>query len=324
MTQSLPIIDAHTHVGISTRNHLTQAFPYAMSIEDLVVRMDLLGIARSIVLPFDSSYYLAEAGAPGLRATDGLASAFPYEKENTSLLVEVNEIFPEYRPRLLPFAMFDPTRETGRQAAHLRRLHAAYGLSGLKTVTTYTQAFVKDFLREGHEVRAFARETQLPLVFHCSWVASDIWANVFDILDIVAANPDLRFCIAHSCRFSREALDRAASLPNCFVDTSAFKIHCDLAVAGHAAIPPPERRFAADYGSPPAAMRALAEAYPDTLLWGSDTPYHCFAQPWTDAAGVRHCNRLKARYDDEVSILRALPDPLIARIAHANTMRFLS
>ncbi len=316
------IIDCHTHVGISTKNHLTGAYPYAMSAEDLLVRMDLLGIASSIVLPFDSSYYLAEELVAG--EAGGMISSFPYEKENSGLLVEINEVFPEYRDRLLPFAMFDPSRETGRQAEHLRSLHMKYGLCGLKTVTTYNKSFVKDFQMEGNEVRDLAIEGKFPIVFHCSWLKTDIWANVFDVLEIAGKNPGMKICLAHSARFSKKALDMADSLPNCHVDTSAFKIHCDLAVADSAAIPPRKERFDSDYTKPAEVMKDLAEAYPDTILWGSDTPYHYFAQPWTDAGGDKKDVRLKARYDDEVNILKSLPDRIIAKIAYENTMGFLS
>jgi predicted TIM-barrel fold metal-dependent hydrolase len=318
------IIDAHTHVGISARNYLTTAYPYAMSIEDLVVRMDLLGITQAVVMPFDSSYYLAGRGRATRKGSWRLLSSFPYEKENTSLLVEINDVFSEHRTRFFPFAMFDPSRETARQARHLRRLHRRYGLRGLKTVTTYNRSFVKDFQSEGNPIREFAREAGLPLIFHCSWIKTDIWANVFDILDVVEGNPDVCFCVAHAARFSREALDRAAALPNCYVDTSAFKIHCDLAAAGSAAVAPSGRRFASDYRDPARVMRDLILAYPGTLLWGSDTPYHYFAQPWRDATGAQRDVRLKARYDDEVRILKALPKRLVSEIAHTNTLRFLS
>lgn len=318
------IIDAHTHVGISARNYLTTAYPYAMSIEDLVVRMDLLGIAKAVVMPFDSSYCLSRRGRSTRSGARRLPSSFPYEKENTSLLVEINDVFNEYKSRLFPFAMFDPSRETARQAMHLRRLHRRYGLSGLKTVTTYNRSFVKDFQAEGNPIRAFALEAGLPLIFHCSWIKTDIWANVFDVLAVAEGNPELRFCLAHAARFSRKALDRAAALPNCYVDTSAFKIHCDLAVAGSAAVAPPGRRFKSDYRDPARVMRDLVLAYPGTMLWGSDTPYHYFAQPWRDATGTRRDVRLKARYDDEVRILKALPKRLVSEIAHTNTLRFLS
>jgi hypothetical protein len=71
------IIDAHTHVGISATNYLATAYPYAMSIEDLVVRMDLLGIAKAVVMPFDSSYYLARRGRAKRNGMRGLVSSFP-------------------------------------------------------------------------------------------------------------------------------------------------------------------------------------------------------------------------------------------------------
>jgi len=316
------IIDAHTHVGISINNYLaTASYPYALSVEDLVVRMDFLGIDKSVVFPFESSYYplMNEEN----RLNSPAMSKFPYEKENENLLREVYDIFLEFSDRLIPFLMFDPCRETEKQADHLCKLSKKYKIFGLKTVTTYNRAFVSDF-KKGNPIRDFAIEHKLPVTFHCSWLKEDIWANVFDVLNVVEENPELKFCIAHTARFSKEALDRADALPNCFVDISAFKIHCDLATQNSPHVADPENRFASDYSSPAKVLEALAETYPGTIIWGSDTPYHNYAQKYIDAEGNLIDERLRASYDDEIKILKALPEKLQKTIAYTNTMQFLS
>lgn len=315
------IIDCHTHVGISINNYLaTASYPYALTVEDLIVRMDLLGIDKSVVFPFESSYYPLIGEEKAL--TSPAMSSFPYEKENENLLREIYDVYPEYAERLIPFMMFDPSRETEKQADHLCELRKKYKICGLKTLTTYIKAFVSDF-KEGNHIRDFAMEHQLPLTFHCSWPKSDIWANVFDVLDVAEKNPELNFCLAHTARFSKEALDRADALHNCFVDTSAFKIHCDLAVKNGGATAEPGKRFEGDYSAPEKVLEALAEAYPETIIWGSDTPYHNFAQKHIDAQGNLIDCKLRANYDDEIKILKSLPENLIEKISYKNTIKYL-
>jgi predicted TIM-barrel fold metal-dependent hydrolase len=317
------IIDAHTHVGISINNYLaTASYPYAMTVEDLIVRMDFLGIEKSVVFPFESSYYPLLGDEKALDSN--AMSSFPYEKENENLLREIYDVFPEYSDRLIPFMMFDPSRETEKQATHLGELRKRYKIFGLKTVTTYIKAFAADFGNDENHIRNFALEHKLPITFHCSWDNNDIWANVFDILDVVEKNPTLNFCLAHTVRFSREALGRADSLPNCFVDISAFKIHCELATQNSTVVAEPEERFVGDYSEPAKVLQALAEAYPDTIIWGSDTPYHNFAQKFTDKDGNLIDCKLRANYDDEINILKSLPKNLIEKISFVNTLKFLS
>ena len=203
-------------------------------------------------------------------------------------------------------------------------LHEKYGLNGLKTVTTYIKAFVKDFQKPDNHIRKFAIKNKLPMTFHTSVIDTDPWANVFDVLDIVAANPELNFALAHSARFAKKALDKADALPNCFIDISAFKIHCDLAVKNSPVVASLNDRFDADFANPSDVLQKLAETYPDTIIWGTDTPYHYFAQKHIDAEGNLVDVKLKASYKDEIKILKALPIELQKKISYSNTMKFLN
>jgi hypothetical protein len=107
------------------------------------------------------------------------------------------------------------------------------------------------------------------------------------------------------------------------VDTSAFKIHCDLAAQDSFIVPKGKERFEADYRCPGKVMSALAESYPDTIIWGSDTPYHYFMQKYTDSAGNLIDEKLSASYDDEIKILKSLSLAGIRRVSNANTLEFL-
>ena len=144
-----------------------------------------------------------------------------------------------------------------------------------------------------------------------------------DALEVVETHPGLRFCLAHTARFSTAAFERARKLPNCFIDFSAFKIHCDLAVANSRTVPPPAERLDVDYSAPQTAMRQIANAFPGKMLWGTDAPYYSFIKKFTDVHGVATDVALRSSYGAECAILNALPRDLIHHIAFDNTVNFL-
>jgi len=318
------VIDVHTHVGISPRSYIDLGYPYCLSLEDLAIRMKALGISCSVVFPFDSFYYALSRNPAKRVRTTGRISRFPYELENRNLCHEVYEIFPQYSDRFLPFAMFDPARKQAEQVKLLESLAGRYPLYGLKTVTSYSQACVRDLLsRDGRRILDFARELDLPVTIHTSVAPGDPWANVFDILEVVSANPEVRFCLAHTCRFNRKALDAAGRLPNCFVDLSAFHIHCDLAVQNSPSVAAAEERFAADYRRPVQVLKRLAASYPAVLCWGTDTPAYYYINRWTDERGAEHRTNLRCAWDTEAKALRRLDARTIRRIACENPMRLV-
>jgi predicted TIM-barrel fold metal-dependent hydrolase len=317
------IIDSHTHVGVSLQSYLDMAYPYALSFEDLVIRMRLLGIRRSVVFPYGaSSYYIADK-IKAARKDLEIFSAFPYEKENNNLFNEIFNVFPEYSDLAIPFAMFDPSIKTEEQVQCLEKLAGEYPLFGLKTVTSYCQSYVSHLESKGACILNFAREKKIPLLFHCAYYKNDPWASVFDIIDIAERNLDIKICIAHSARFVKSVLDRANALPNCFVDLSAFKIHCDLAASNHEALPLLPERFDADYSNSEEVMKKIVESYPDTIIWGSDTPGYYFIKNFIDSTGKVVEFPLRCRYDREMEILKSLPPSYIDKITYLNTLEYL-
>ncbi len=318
------VVDVHTHVGISAHSYLSHGYPYCLSAEDLAIRMKALGITYSMVFPYDTFYYALSRGVEKkVRVTSRLCS-FPFEDANQRLLHEIFEIFPQYAELFLPVPMFDPARKQADQVKLLRTLAARFPLYGLKTVTSYTQADIKALLSpSGRPIVDFAREMDIPITIHTSVAPGDPWANVFRILDVVSANPDVRFCLAHSCRFNRKALDTADRLANCFVDVSAFHIHCDLAVQGSPSIAGGQERFDADYAKPVDALGRLAQAYPTTLCWGTDTPAYYYINRWVDDRGEEHQVSLKCDWDVEAKALKRLDRETVLRIAHDNPLRLL-
>jgi predicted TIM-barrel fold metal-dependent hydrolase len=147
---------------------------------------------------------------------------------------------------------------------------------------------------------------------------SDIWSQASDIVDIAKSRPDVRFNIAHSCRFDRTQLDRIAELPNAWFDCSAHRIHCDLAIKESAVVAPPERRFKSDYNSPSTVLLDLAMTYPGKMMWGSDSPYYSWVAMDGDAP-----YSLRSTYDLEVATLLALPMSIQQEVSETNTLSWL-
>ena len=317
------IIDGHTHVGISPKFYYQYGYPYALSLEDLVIRMETLGIDFSVVFPFVfSAFYEIDSQASQVRTTTRYCN-FPYELENRNLLNEIYEIFPEHKHKVLPFLMFDPSRETEKQAAHLAELSEKYPVFGLKTVATYIQAFVSDLESKGKPILDIARKRQLPIVFHSAVHPDDPWSSVDDIVDFAERHPDIRVCIAHTARFVESVLEKADRLDNCFVDFSAFIIHCKLAVQNSPSVAAMDNRFSADYNEPLSVMNDLSKAYPHTMIWGSDTPFYYWIQKYYTSDGKLVEDRLQCGYKEETQLLHSLPVGIRKRIVYENTMRFI-
>lgn len=327
MSHVAPLVDCHNHLGVELGAYLRGHYPYAQSVPQLLIEGDAAAISHFLVFPMVTNLAL---NLDGMRAgevrTDGAAEKVPYVWENRRLLDEIFRFFPAHAARFFPLAMADPLRETDRQAAAITALYEEYlpivrsvvgpdarPFVGLKFQTTILQAPILALRDEGRVLLDVARQYGLPLLIHSSVLPADRWAQASDIIDLAEENPDVRFCVAHSCRFDRPCLDRIAALPNTVFDCSAHIIHCELASRDFPHVAPEERRFDTDYTDPARALRDLAEAYPDKLLWGSDSPY----QSYVDSSLT-----LWATYADEAACLFALPEPLRRRVAYENAVRW--
>jgi hypothetical protein len=290
-------------------------FPYGQHLSTLTADGAAHGIERFIVFPMVTNLSLnLERLRAGVVTTEGGLEATPYAFENRRMLHEINGLFPDDGAQTIPFAMLDPARAQKPQVAALRELRAEYSFAGLKIQSTILQAPITDLLKEGRVFLELAEEWNLPLLIHSSVLPGDVWAQAADIVDIAQQTPAVRFCVAHSCRFDRTQLDRIAELPNAWFDCSAHGIHCDLAAQDSPVVAPPQRRFPSDYRDPAGVLHDLAEAYPDKLLWGSDSPYYSY---------VDQNLALVSSYAQEAEYLHALPDDLKQRAGHANTLSFL-
>ena len=313
------IIDCHNHIGADMLFYLHGDFPYAQQLVDMTLQGGALGVTHWIVFPFVSyaAMDVSKFRSGGIGFGNGLESV-PYAFENRRLLEECHLLFPEEGRKTLPFVMVDPMRNTEAQAAELLKLRAEHRFHGIKIQSTIIQADIKRLNHEGRVFLDLAREWDVPFLIHSSVAKDDLWAQAHDIIDIAEANPDIRFCAAHSCRYDKECLDRINALPNMWFDCSAHCIHCECAVDNRPNIAPKALRFDTDYTDPARVIADLAAAYPHKFMWGSDSPFYSYA-----AALGSEVLKLISTYEREVTALKASPQDVVKRIAATNTLNYL-
>ena len=314
------LIDCHNHVGADLLFYLHGDFPYAQHLVAMMDEGGALGVDRWVVFPFVSHAALDIGGFLENEIREGgmQLAQVPYALENLRLLREIYELFPERAPRLLPFVMADPMRNTAAQAAELRKLRARHRFHGIKMQTTILQADIKHLRDKGKVFVELAAEWDIPFLIHSSVAESDLWAQAGDILDIAEENPGVRFCLAHSCRFDKECLDRVNELPNTWFDNSAHCIHCEGVVKEMPFVAPKHRRFDSDYTDPARVIADLAAAYPHKFMWGSDSPFYSYA------AGINgQVVRLISTYARELEALKSNPSDVVHRITDTNTRAWL-
>jgi len=289
-TNQLPSIDVHTHTGVDFAFYLARWWPYASTVQDLLDRLDYSGVDKAVTFPFVvpsaiDPYAFAKDRSFQLR--DG---RFPYDHENASLMDEIDKLGAQ--GRVLQFAMFDPGRCVEEQLAALEPI--APKVAGLKTQTEVLRSPIRDLLADASGIMKLAEAHDLPVVFHTAVSPNDQCSQVRDCLDVAEAYPRVRFNLAHSLRFDRPGLERAAALPNVWVDCSAHLIHCELAESNAHVAAPQGQRVDADYAKPAQVIKAIHQILGDRYMWGSDAPF----MSWCDD-GVR----LVRTYRQEVAVL---------------------
>ena len=312
------IIDCHNHLGVDLFFYLNGYHPYAQDLPAMVTEGRHCGIDRWMVFPMVANLTFDVAAMRRTELAQGGCEKVPYAFENERMLREIYELYPDLGRRTLPLAILDPLREPAAQIKKLRELYAQFPFYGLKIQATMIQSDVTALLNVGRGFLDLAAELNLPFLIHSSVATEDVWSQASAILKVAEAAPHVRFCLAHSCRFDRECLDRIAELPNTWFDCSAHSIHCDGVVQGLGFVASEQRRFVADYRDPTAVLHRLAETYPTKLMWGSDTPFQSY---------VAHLDgkltSLRSTYAAESACVHALPAHLKRTVTHANALAFL-
>ncbi len=319
------VIDAHSHIGIALQEAAQINFPYCSSAEDLAYRQQANGVDFGVVFPISPGFYydlptLIETGE--LRPAARPISRVPYERENRLVLTDVYRFCPEHSHRFLPFVSVDPGRLIGEQIAVLEELEAEFSIYGVKIHPLMCQSKALALLDVGAALLEFFAVRNWPLLFHASTDPTDPFSQAADILLIAERHPELRFCLAHCIGCHREFLERADSLPNVWVDTSALKIQVELAYQNSPLMALPPDRFDWDYSDHVKVMQALVERFPRTIIWGSDAPYHSYITRRLQGEGVYAEFRLKGTYEQEKAALDALT-PAQQVQNNANALAFL-
>jgi hypothetical protein len=316
------VIDVHTHVGINVAAYFAGNYPYCQSLEDLLYRLNANGVDCAVAFPlgpcsfFDTGRFLREQRR--VPASPRLSPA-PYAIENRRLCAEVYERVPGTAGRILPFAGIDPGRFVAAQVAALEALLAEYPVYGLKASGVSIQSSHHHLLGKGEAFLRLARERNLPVLLHSTAYEGDRYSHTRINLAVARACPEVRFCLAHCLGFDRVHLDEAAALPNVWVDSAAMKIQ----IEPQEILAPPERRFASDYRDYRRVFADLVKAYPETMLWGSDSPFYTYIEPrrYPDGSTVNFV--LQGSYEQERAALAALTPAQARQVANANTRRFL-
>jgi predicted TIM-barrel fold metal-dependent hydrolase len=322
------ITDVHTHVGISLKAYANSEYPYAQSLEGLYYRQKANGVDFSVVftytpeLYFDLPILLQESAmVPAVEPPKG-ASA-PYALENRLLYMEIFQFFPELKDRFLPFVSVDPVRKIREQLAALEELAAEHPVYGIKVSPVLCQSKITGLLEEGEALLEFAKRHDLPMLIHVTVAPAEEFSQAADAFRVVERHPELRFCLAHCIGFNRDWLEKADALPNVWVDTSALKIQVQAAYEGQEFMAKPGERFDWDYHDHVSVMKSLVERFPDTILWGSDSPCYSYISRRLQGMGSFHEFKLKGTYEQEKAALDALAPELRRKVASTNTAAFL-
>ncbi|MCX6969938.1 MAG: amidohydrolase family protein [Verrucomicrobia bacterium] len=308
-------IDNHVHIGVDPLFYLNGWSPYALDLPEFLGEAERSGIDRAVVFPFVSYLDLDLAGMrEGKISYTGTFDGVPYRFENKRLLEEIYRIHPQSADRVMPFLMADPGRLAAEQVGEWRQVIRDFKVFGIKIQATIIQSPITGLLGKAACMLDFAAEHNLPLLIHSSINPTDKWSQCADILAVAVARPDVRFLLAHSCRFHHPSLQKVAELPNTWFDCSAHVIHCECAVKGLATVAPEDARFPSDYNSPETVLTDLAAAFPDKLIWGSDAPFYSYVDAKMS---------LRSSYEREVECLDSLPPELVEKISHLNTFNWL-
>jgi hypothetical protein len=316
-------IDVHSHAGVSLKAYACGEYPYAATIEGLAALQEQGGIDVNVVFPYTADLYFDPAHLMKGEAVPSAhpLSPAPYESENELLLRENYGFCPETADRFLPFISMDPCRDIDRQIKAIEGLrHPVYGV---KTNPVLCQSPVSGLLNKGRALMELIESRGWPVLFHVAASKEEAFSNAEMAFRVVEAFPKTRFCLAHCIGFHKEYLDRAAALPNVWVDTSALKIQVQLVHENNPLMPSPADRIDADFSDHKKVMQALVSAYPDKIIWGSDAPAYSYICRRKQAEGVFTEFRLKGSYRDEVAALDSLSREKQLRAANRNSLDFV-
>ncbi len=319
------IIDAHAHVGVAIKEYANQEYPYAETVESLYYKQRFCDVDINVVFPFTPHLHFdLNAIAKGSydKAADPVSTA-PYQVENQLMLSEVYEFCPELSNRFLPFVCIDPGRAVSEQCDNLEKLLERYCIYGVKISGVLCRSRVTELLQKNRQFLNLFRKHELPLLFHASVDPREEFSHAEQLFRVIDACPDLRICLAHCVGFHKKYLQRIAATPNVWFDTSALKIQVQCAKENSPIAAQGEDAFDTDYTDHCRVLQDLCQAFPEKVIWGTDSPAYTYICRRVQAEGVVHQFRLKGRYEDEKAALDSLSPQMKNQIANRNTRAWL-
>lgn len=319
------IIDVHSHIGVALKEYACVEFPYCQSAEGLYYKQSKNGVDFGVVFPFSADLFfnqdkfLSNQRVP----SEQPLSKAPYQTENEMVLKEVFLFCSEYENRFLPFVSVDPGRLQAEQIENLLALEKQYNFYGIKINPLYCQSSVLSLLGRGKVFLDFARQRSLPFLIHSTSDEREQLSYAKNVFSVIEENQDLRFCLAHCLGFSSAFLEKANRMANVWVDTSALKIQSQMARENSPIVETPEKRFKSNYADHRQVMLDLARAFPETIIWGSDSPAYSYICQRKQGENAVAGFNLKGSYEEEKAGLDFLPDPLKYKVSNENTLNFL-
>ncbi|MHB0998467.1 MAG: amidohydrolase family protein [Armatimonadota bacterium] len=319
------IIDCHSHVGMSLKAYSCLEYPYGQTVEELYYKQISAGIDINIIFPASASLYFdPDCFSKGeMKPGRNPLSTAPYAVENEMMMREVFKFNPECKDRFIPFVSVDPGRMVTQQIDVLHELEKDFPIYGIKISAVECQSKITELLGEGEAFLQYAEERDIPFTFHTTVDPDESYSHASMVFKVIEKNPHLRFSLAHCIGFNQGFLHRAADMPNVWVDTAALKIQVQCAYENNRVIASGDDRFVADYSNYINVMCSLVDRYPDTIIWGTDSPWYTFFSRRKQGDNSYIEFNLKGRYEDEVAALNALSEAQRIRIGNTNTLDFL-
>lgn len=319
------VIDIHSHVGVSLKAYSCLEYPYAQTIEGLYYRQLASDVDVNVVFPFSADLFFDQIALTkgNMIPASQPVSDVPYAVENKMVLYELFRFCPEYRERFISFVSVDPARKVKEQIKVLEELEKEFPIYGIKINPVGCQSKIIKLLNEGQEILDFARQRNIPFLLHTTVDADEEYSHASDAFRVIESNSDLRFCLAHCIGFHKSFLKRADEHPNVWVDTAALKIQVELAHQESPIMASVSERIEGDYSDHKKIMVTLMEQFPETIIWGTDSPAYSYICRRKQAEDVIAEFRLKANYEHEKAALDALPKVLRKKVCNTNSISFL-
>lgn len=318
-------IDCHSHAGVGLKYYSSLEYPYGQTVDAIYYKQRSSGVDVNVVFPssaslfFDSSYF-----AKGeMRPAKNPISRAPYAIENEMLMLEVFKFNAAHKHHFIPFVSVDPGRMVPEQIEILHELEQQFPIYGIKISPVECQSKTTELLYEGSAFLDFAADRDIPLLLHTTVDPEEEYSHASMAFEVIEQNPGLRFCLAHCIGFHAEFLDRAGELPNVWVDTAALKIQVQCVQENLRIVAVEGDRFTADYADHRKVMLSLMAKYPDSILWGTDSPWYTFFCRRKQGDNSYLDFHLDGSYEDEICALDALPEGLRLKACNTNTLAFL-